>query len=164
MPARDYRALTVTVLALALASVDLGVRIFLTNDEARFPVLAESMLQGGSWLAPHLNGSVYLNKPVLLAWLIAAASWPLGQVSQFTAVIPSALAGVATVLCIYRIGLDLLDRDAAVCAALVAASTQGLFLHERLPMPDILLVSMETASVWMLVRMWRRPAGAAWWR
>ena len=163
MPVRDARALTVTVLALALASVDLGVRIFLTNDEARFPVLAESMLQGRSWLAPHLNGSVYLNKPVLLAWLIAAASWPLGHVSQFTAVIPSALAGVVTVLCIYRIGLELLDRDAALCAALVAASTQGLFLHERLPMPDILLVSMETASVWMLVRMWRRPTGAAWW-
>jgi len=163
MLARDARALTVTILAVALASVDLGVRIFLTNDEARFPVLAESMLQGGSWLAPHLNGSVYFNKPVLLAWLIAAASWPLGHVSQFTAVIPSALAGVAIVLCIYRIGVELLGPEAALCSALVAASTQGLFVHERLPMPDILLVSMETASVWMLVRMWRQPSGAAWW-
>jgi 4-amino-4-deoxy-L-arabinose transferase-like glycosyltransferase len=146
----------------ALASLDLGVRIFANNDEARFPVLAAGLLRGGSWFPPALNGTAYLAKPPLLAWLIAACSWPGHHVTQFTAVLPSAVAGIVTVLLVHRIGVELFGRRAALCAALVAATTQGLFLHQRLPMPDMLLVALQTASVWMLVRLRAVPGGRAW--
>src|SRR5262249_60939157 len=82
--------------AAVMVGVDLGRRILTTNDEARFPLLAQDILTRGDWLFPILNGIVYHNKPILLAWLIALVSWPVGYVTQFTAVIPSAGAAVPT--------------------------------------------------------------------
>src|SRR2546425_8324781 len=42
-------------------------------------------------------------------------------------------------------------------AALTAITTQGFFLHGRLPMPDMLMTLFITASLWML---WRMAEGA----
>lgn len=164
MPARIRKARIVALAGVAttLAAIDLGVRVFANNDEARFPVLAQEVLGHGAWLFPELNGNVYLNKPLLLAWLIAAVSWPAQHVTQLTAVLPSALAGIATVVFVYCLGRQLFGDLAGWYAALIAATTQGLFLHERLAMPDMLLVALQTASVWMLARMRTSPGGVAW--
>ena len=68
----------------ALIGVQLAARTFATNDEARFPLLAQDILARGDWLRPRLNGVGYFNKPPLLAWLIALVSWPFGRVTEWT--------------------------------------------------------------------------------
>jgi 4-amino-4-deoxy-L-arabinose transferase-like glycosyltransferase len=146
--------------AAVLVAIDLGRRILANNDEARFPLLAQDILQRGDWLFPKLNGTVYHNKPLLLAWLIALASWPVGYVTQFTAVIPSAAAAVATALVIFGLGREMFGAAAGKYAALIALTTQGMFLHSRLPMPDTLMTAFITASLWMLWRMTRGAPGA----
>jgi 4-amino-4-deoxy-L-arabinose transferase-like glycosyltransferase len=150
------------LLAGLLGAVDLGARMFTTNDEARFPLLAQDILARGEWLWPQLNGSAYYNKPPLLAWLIVLVSWPVGHVTQLTAVIPSAAAGVATVVFIYQIARDLFGADAGRFAALVAMTTQGLFFHAHLSLPDVLMTCFITASLWMFVRMAQDRPGP-WW-
>ena len=76
MTRADRRALLWVVGGAAvMVGVDLGRRILTTNDEARFPLLAQDILTRGDWLFPVLNGTVYHNKPILLAWLIAHALW-----------------------------------------------------------------------------------------
>ena len=156
MTREDRRALLWVVGGAAvMVGVDLGRRILTTNDEARFPLLAQDILTRGDWLFPILNGSVYHNKPILLAWLIALVSWPLGYVTQFTAVIPSAVAAFATVLVIFGLGREMFGAAAGTYAALTAATTQGVFLHGRIPMPDMLMTAFITASLWMLWRMTR---------
>jgi len=155
-------ALGVTLLASALVALDLGRRILATNDEARFALLAQDMLRRGAWFFPALDGVVYHSKPLLQAWLIALCSWPVGQVTQLTAVLPSALAGIGTVLMIYVLGRDMFGTDAGWCGALVAITTQGWFLHARLPMPDMLLTFLITSSLAMFWRMVRGGAGASW--
>jgi 4-amino-4-deoxy-L-arabinose transferase-like glycosyltransferase len=147
--------------AAVLVAIDLGRRILANNDEARFPLLAQDILQRGDWLFPTLNGTVYHNKPLLLAWLIALASWPVGYVTQFTAVIPSAAAAVAAALVIFGLGREMFGAHAGKYAALIALTTQGVFLHSRLPMPDMLMTGFITASLWTLWRM-TRGAPRAW--
>ena len=162
MTAADRRALLWVVGGAAvLIGVDLGRRILTTNDEARFPLLAQDILARGDWLFPTLNGAVYHNKPILLAWLITLVSWPLGYVTQFTAVIPSAAAAFAMALLIFGLGREMFGADAGRNAALVAVTTQGAFLHSRIPMPDMLMTAFMTASFWMLWRM-SRGASRAW--
>jgi len=152
----DRRALLWVVGGAAvMVGVDLGRRILTTNDEARFPLLAQDILTRGDWLFPILNGTVYHNKPILLAWLIALVSWPVGYVTQFTAVIPSAVAAFATALVIWALGREMFGAAAGQYAALTAVTTQGLFLHGRLPMPDMLMTAFIAASLWMLWRMTR---------
>lgn len=148
--------------AALLALVDVGTRMLTSNDEARFPVLAQSMLAGGDWLVPSLNGAPYLDKPPLLAWAIAAASWPGGHVTQLTAVIPSVVAALLTVFVVYRLGREMWDPTTGRYAAAVAATTQGLFVHARVPMPDMMLTACGALSLWALYRMRRRQPGRAW--
>jgi len=158
----DRRALLWVVgSAAVMVGVDLGRRILTTNDEARFPLLAQDILTRGDWVFPTLNGTVYHNKPILLAWLITLVSWPLGHVSQFTAVIPSALAAFAMALLIFGLGREMFGVEAGKYAALVAITTQGAFMHGRIPMPDMLMTAFITASLWMLWRM-ARGAPRAW--
>src|SRR5262245_23869479 len=155
-------ALGVTAAALVMVAIDLGRRILANNDEARFALLAQDVLSRGAWLAPELNGAAYTHKPPLLAWLIALASWPAGHVTQLTAVLPSAAAAIGTALVVFAVGRSLFGPVAASFAALATVTTQGWFLHARLPMPDMLVTLFITASVAMLWPMMRRDAGY-WW-
>jgi 4-amino-4-deoxy-L-arabinose transferase-like glycosyltransferase len=158
----DRRALLWVVgSAAVMVGVDLGRRILTTNDEARFPLLAQDILTRGDWLFPILNGSVYHNKPILLAWLITLVSWPFGHVTQLTAVIPSTLAAFAMALLIFGLGREMFGAQAGKYAALIAVTMQGTFLHGRIPMPDMLMTAFITASLWMLWRM-ARGAPRAW--
>jgi 4-amino-4-deoxy-L-arabinose transferase-like glycosyltransferase len=152
----------IAIAAGAITAVDLGRRILATNDEARFAMIAQDILTRGDWLFPRLNGAPYYNKPVLLAWLIALVSWPIGHVTQLTAVIPSALAAVGLVLAVFALGRDLFGRQAGRFAALVAMTSQGVFLHARVPMPDMLMAALIAASMWMLWATIRRPDSRAW--
>ena len=156
MTPADRRALLWVVGGAALmVGVDLGRRILTTNDEARFPLLAQDILTRGDWLFPVLNGTVYHNKPILLAWLITLVSWPFGYVTQVTAVIPSAAAAFAMALLIFGLGREMFGSPAGKYAALIAVTTQGAFMHGRIPMPDMLMTAFITASLWMLWRMAR---------
>jgi 4-amino-4-deoxy-L-arabinose transferase-like glycosyltransferase len=158
----SFPLLWIVVAAVAVTAVDLGWRVLSTNDEARFAVLAQDILTRGDWLFPRINGAVYHNKPPLLAWLIALASWPLGYVTQLTAALPSAAAAVGMVLIVFVTGRTLFGTDAGRYAALMAVTTQGVFLHARLPMPDMLMALFVTASVAALWPMLRGRRGPYW--
>ena len=136
--------------ALVLVGIDLGRRILGNNDEARFAVLGQALLDQGNLFFPEIGGRTYRNKPLLLAWLIAVVSWPAGRVTQLTAVLPSAAAAVAAALCVWRLGARLFGPRAGVLAALVALTTQGIYVHARIPLPDMLLTAFVAASLWML--------------
>ena len=154
MTARVSRHLLwIAAAAPAMAGVELGRRIFANNDDARFAVLAQDVLSHGLRFFPELNGTPYYNKPALLAWLIALASWPAGYVTQFTAALPSALAGVATALAVWALGRDLFGPEAGKYAALIAVATQGFFLQARLPLPDMLMTLFITLALWQFWRM-----------
>jgi 4-amino-4-deoxy-L-arabinose transferase-like glycosyltransferase len=155
-------ALWVTAATVLMTAIDLGRRILATNDEARFAMLAQDVLTRGAWLFPELNGVAYNNKPPLQVWLIALASWPAGHVTQLTAALPSALAAIGTALVVFAVGRSLFGVAAGPLAALVTITTQGWFLHARLPMPDMLMTFFITAAVAML---WPIVAGRTgpWW-
>jgi 4-amino-4-deoxy-L-arabinose transferase-like glycosyltransferase len=72
------------------------------------------------------------------------------------------LAGLVTVLVVYRLGRELWNPTTGRYAAAVAATTQGLFVHSRVPMPDMMLTAFGALSLWALHRMRRRPTGLAW--
>jgi 4-amino-4-deoxy-L-arabinose transferase-like glycosyltransferase len=130
-----------------LLCFDAGVRVLATNDEARFPMLARDMLRHGTWLVPWLGDAPYLNKPPLVAWLIALVSWPAGAVTQTTAVWPSLLAGVGVVMTTSWIGARLWDRTVGFTAGFVVLTMHGVFTLARTPMPDIVLCLAITGAM-----------------
>jgi 4-amino-4-deoxy-L-arabinose transferase-like glycosyltransferase len=160
--ARAYPLFWLTLAALFMVFVEAGRTVFSSNDEARFAVLAQDILTRGRWLYPEVSGAVYHNKPLLLAWLIALCSAPLGEVSQLTAVLPSALAALGTIGTIYLFTRHLFGPEAARIAALATMTTQGVYLYARLPMPDMLMTGFITASLAMLWLTLRGNHPRAW--
>jgi 4-amino-4-deoxy-L-arabinose transferase-like glycosyltransferase len=143
---------TSSTLALAAGATlllffDAGTRVFATNDEARFAVLARDILDHGTWLLPRLGDTPYLNKPPLMAWLIALVSWPLGGVTQGTAVWPSLAAAVGLVLTTWWIGRGLWDQAVGLTAGFVVLTMNAAFTQARTSMPDVALCLAMTGAL-----------------
>ncbi len=139
--------LPVLVTSLSLLFFDFGSRMFTTNDEARFPLLARDILTQGHWILPRLNGVPHLDKPPLLAWLIALASWPGAAVTQASAALPSLLAALGVVLSTFWIAWRLFGADAAAIAGLVSITMYGVLTLARAPIPDMTFCAELTAAM-----------------
>ena len=135
------------VLTIALLFFDLGTGVFVTNDEARFPLMAQNVLTNGNWLLPEVAGAPMLNKPPLHAWLIAMASLPGGVVTPRTAALPSALGGLGVVLATAWLGTRLFGRRVGWTAGFITVTTVGIFSLARSPVPDMTLTLGITAAV-----------------
>ncbi|MCC6196605.1 MAG: glycosyltransferase family 39 protein [Burkholderiales bacterium] len=91
-------------------------------DEGRYAEIAREMAQSGDWVTPRLNDLKYFEKPPLQYWLGAATFDALG-VNEWTARLPSAVAGFLAVLAVGFTAARLAGPDAGVYAALVLAGT-----------------------------------------
>jgi len=148
MDRHDTRsALGLAAGAALLLFFDAGTRVLATNDEARFAVLARDILDHGTWLLPRLGDTPYLNKPPLMAWLIALVSWPLGGVTQGTAVWPSLAAAVGLVLTTWWVGRRLWDQAVGLTAGFLVLTTHAVFTQARTSMPDVVLCLAMTAAM-----------------
>jgi 4-amino-4-deoxy-L-arabinose transferase-like glycosyltransferase len=124
-----------------------------SDNEGMYAEIGREMLVSGDWVTPHLNGSVYLNKPPLLFWLVALVLRVTGP-NELGRLI-SGLAALATMLLVYDLGRRLWpDRPAAgVWAAAVYLSCVLTPIEARILRPDSLLTFLITLTMWGLVRV-----------
>ena len=120
-------------------------------DEGRNAEVAREMLLLGSWSVPHFNLLPYLDKPVLLFWMIAGAFRTIG-VNELGARLPAALAGVATVALTAAIGRTLLDGRRALLAALIVGTAPMVIVFGRLAIFDMPFTALVTAALACLVQ------------
>jgi 4-amino-4-deoxy-L-arabinose transferase-like glycosyltransferase len=116
-------------------------------DEPRFAQVAREMMQSGDYLAPHVNGLPYYEKPPLLFWLIALASWPAGDVTELTARAPSVLAALTTLLCTYLLAARLFSTRVALWSIIILATTARYWWQARTVQIDMLLTACLTAAL-----------------
>jgi 4-amino-4-deoxy-L-arabinose transferase-like glycosyltransferase len=151
--------------ALALVAVPyvyaLGRWPLTEPDEGRNAEVAREMLQLGSWSVPYFNHLPYLDKPVLLFWLMAAGFRTVG-VGELAARLPSALAAVATVALTFAIARALVGARRGAIAAGVLATMPLVFVFARLVIFDMLLTMLTTAALLCLLRV-RQGGDARWW-
>ena len=83
--------------------------------------------------------------------------------------IPSAIAGLITLFLIYRIGADLVSREAGLIAAVALATTFRFVLYARQGLTDVPVTMFVTLSIWGFLRAFtagdgesRRYGLAAW--
>jgi 4-amino-4-deoxy-L-arabinose transferase-like glycosyltransferase len=142
----------VLLLALLVFGIPAGRRPLWSSDEARFAVLAQDILDHGRWLVPHLRSDVYLNKPQLYFWSIAALSWPGGHVTELTAAVPSVISAVATVGAVAAIGRLLWGGPAGLLAALILIATPPFYSFSHLVLADVMMTAFMTWAFYFLLR------------
>lgn len=80
--------------------------------------IAQSAIQDGNWLTPHLFNMRWIERPTLLSWVIAAVSYPFGHVYPFVARLPVILSILLGTLLVWWA----LQRIARAPAALFGAA------------------------------------------
>jgi 4-amino-4-deoxy-L-arabinose transferase-like glycosyltransferase len=112
----------VLALAVLLLFARLGERS-LWSMEVRWGEIPREMRERGDWLTPTINGHLYYDKPLLSYWLVLAASALTGEVNEFAARLPSAVAGLLSVILLMRIGRRFFDERTAALAGLILATS-----------------------------------------
>jgi 4-amino-4-deoxy-L-arabinose transferase-like glycosyltransferase len=145
---------------LVLPLVGLGLPIFLLGlgspalydpHESLYAEVAREMVVRGDWLTPHLNGTRYLDKPPLFYWLIAI-TYTIFGVSEFSARLPIALAGLGGVLVTWGIGRHLSDDRSGVLAGLVLTTSVGYVVFSHQLLPDMVFACFTTLSFYGFLR------------
>ncbi|MFQ5956881.1 MAG: ArnT family glycosyltransferase [Candidatus Brocadiales bacterium] len=139
--------LLLIVLWLVVYFPNLWVREFVGTDEPKYAQVAREMLLDGHWFALRLNGDPYYGEPPLYFWLEAILSVPQGDVTEFTAMIPSMLMALGTVLLVYALGKRLFNPRAGLLAALIMISTPQFHKFGCMARLDVPFAFLVTASL-----------------
>ncbi len=145
--------------AAVLFFTGLGQLPLLEPDEGRNAEVAREMVETGDWVTPHYNNLTYLDKPPVYFWMVASSFTLFGS-SEWSARLPGALLGLATVLLAWLWGRRAEEKGKGngrrgVTAALILASTPFMMVFSRIVIFDMtlhFLVSLSLISFWFLQR------------
>ena len=128
-----------------LFSYRLGVRGLAEPDEGRYAEIAREMVETGDWVVPRLNYIVHMHKPPMAYWLIASSFTAFG-VNELAARLPSALAGIVTVIATFYIGMKVAGRRAGFLAGIALITMPQFLGSARLAFPDMFLTCFATVA------------------
>jgi 4-amino-4-deoxy-L-arabinose transferase len=152
----DARSLRRPLLFIALVLYAFsfqGTRGIWEPDEGRYTAVALEMGRLGDYVCPHLNHEVeHLTKPPLTYWLLAGSIAVFGT-SEWAARLPNALAFLATVLLVVRLGRRLAPASPGLAPWIYSTSLLP-FVAANVVTTDTLLTLWETLAVWGFVELW----------
>ena len=134
------------LLCAAALFLKLGAPALFDPDEGRNAEKAREILLLDDWITPHENFLVVLDKPISYYWLIAASYETFG-VSEWSARLPSALAGAGCVLLIFFFALRFFGPWEGLWGAVVLATTLEFYILARTVIFDMTLTFFITLSL-----------------
>jgi 4-amino-4-deoxy-L-arabinose transferase-like glycosyltransferase len=150
MPRTGPIVLILMVCALSLV-VGLGSTPLWDPDEPRFAAATRTMVVSGDVLSPSFNGRPRFEKPILFYWLQLPFFLALGP-TETAARLPSALAGVGSVVLLYLIGQCVFTERAALFAALALATVFRFVAYARQGLTDVPAMFFEMAALYGFLR------------
>jgi 4-amino-4-deoxy-L-arabinose transferase-like glycosyltransferase len=119
----------------------------LYRTESLRAIVAAEFLRSGDWVVPRLYGEPFFTKPPGMYAAIALASAPAGQVREWSARLPSALAATVTVFLVYGyFRRQLGPRGGLVAAVVLPVSLMWLDKATAAEI-DMLLTAWVAASI-----------------
>ena len=137
--------------------VGLGSTGLADPDEGRNAEVGREMLSTGDYVTPHLNGAVYLDKPPVFFWAVAASLAASGT-NEAAARLPSALAAVAGVGLTVWFARRRFGASVAACAAAILALSPLYLVFARLVIFDMLLLVFTTAATLLFFEAMERES------
>lgn len=132
----------------------LGSRALNEPDEGRYSEIAREMIETGDWVVPHLWYLPHLDKPPMTYWLVAASMKVFGQ-NEWAARLPLALAGIAGVWAVWRLGCSVGGRRVGFWSALILQTSLLYFVMARMLTTDMFLTAFNTWAVYFFWRSWQ---------
>ena len=121
-------------------------------EEGLTVALAKGALTDQPWYVPSLFGYRWVERPVMLSWIIAALSAPFGEVHQIIARLPTVLGLLAGAIAIAAF----LDGRVSRLA--------GLFGAAAFVLSPVILQKVITAESDLILSVTQFAAFVVWWR
>jgi 4-amino-4-deoxy-L-arabinose transferase-like glycosyltransferase len=152
------------VVLVAVAYFSRAADLPLRGEEPTRAQIAFEMIQGNDWIVPREQGDIFLIRPPLQSWVIAASSLTFGERGPWAVRFPSLLATLLTTLLIYGYSRTFLSRGGALAAGLAFATLGEMFQTGRQAETEALFILLVSSSLlvwhWGQVRQW--PPALAW--
>lgn len=130
----------------------LGAYPLADTTEARYGEMGRLMVETGDWITPQFEkGTPFWGKPPLSFWL-TAVSFKIFGIHEFSARLPSFLLGVAVIAMVYSLGRLRTEKQAALTACVILASSTIFWISSGAVMTDHCLLAGTTLS---MVAFWR---------
>jgi 4-amino-4-deoxy-L-arabinose transferase-like glycosyltransferase len=152
-PHKRY-ALYCIILVSVLLTLPWLDRPFHTRGEPREALVAQSMLMTNNWISPPAYNGTVPSKPPFNHWLISLVSLPGGDVTEFTARLPSAMAMILFSACFYLFMRRRTSEPSALLAGLILLSSFEWFRGAVTCRVDTLL-STSLAGALLALFAWR---------
>ncbi len=128
----------VCLVCLVIVFSNLGSSALFDPDEGRNAEKAREILLLGDWVTPYENFLPTLDKPVFFYWLVAI-SFKLFGLSEWSARLPSALAGLGCIFLVYRFARVQWGLQEGLWSSLVLITSLEFFLFSRIVIFDMTL-------------------------
>lgn len=142
--------LLLTILSGVLLSLFSGSYPFLVPDEARYIEIAREMVASGNYITPHLNGSLFLDKPILFYWCESILIHLFGIREWAMRLLPECLAVIGC-LVTYWAGVTLYNRRTGVLSALMLMSMGFYFFVAHYLNMDLLVAVCVSCALWFFI-------------
>lgn len=149
--------LCLLVLAAFAVFFELGRQDVVTANEGQRAAPPAEMLRSGNFVVPTLNGKDYLAKPPLLYWAIACVYKVTGRINEWTARIPTAVAGLLLTLLAYVISRKHIGEKPARWLSLMLLASPYVLERSRWAELDVPLTLMTFAALWMFFQAMQGP-------
>jgi len=150
---RERDVLLLWLIALSIFMFGIWQQPFV-NFETRFAVFAQEMLRHGLTLFPTTYGQPYPDYPVTSTVLIWLASLPFGQVTKFSAVLPTALASSTIVALTYKL-LAQYSKQWGVLAVGFELLTVSFLAESRSISVDQILSAITVSAFYLTHKSYR---------
>ena len=128
----------VCLVCLVIVFSSLGSSALFEPDEGRNAEKAREILLLGDWVTPYQNFLPTLDKPIFFYWLVAI-SFKLFGLSEWSARLPSALAGLGCIFLVYRFARLQWGLQEGLWSSLVLITSLEFFLFSRIVIFDMTL-------------------------
>ncbi|HEY0333251.1 MAG TPA: glycosyltransferase family 39 protein [Stenotrophomonas sp.] len=157
---KEFWLLAIT--ALLVIGAGLGLRDPWPSDEPRFALVAKQMVESGNWLFPHRGVELYSDKPPMLMWL-QATFYMLLRDWRVAFLLPSLLASLVTLGCVYDLGRRLWTRRVGLYAAWTLLFAMHFTFQAKKAQIDPLIVCFITLANYGLLRHLLLGPHWRWW-
>jgi 4-amino-4-deoxy-L-arabinose transferase-like glycosyltransferase len=142
-------AVLIGLLALAMLYAFAGWKDFWKHSEGRVATVARGMIESGDYLVPRLGGYPRFEKPPLMYWAVAEVSrlFGGGRVTEWTATLPSALAGALAAMMVAAVATRFFGRATGLTATAILATSYGFYWWGHIAEMEMLFAAMITLAV-----------------